>query len=182
MIGYAFLAAYAATIPAANWLIQNVGTVCVPNGPCLIPVAPGIMSPSGVLLIGLALVLRDLVQRCLGAGWGLGAVLIGGVVSATVAPPGLVLASVVAVLLSELADFLVYTPLARRGLVLAVAVSSVVGLLLDSLLFLSVAFGSLAHLDGQIIGKALAVAAALPMVALLRQWLPKAEPAYKATV
>ena len=34
--------------------LGNVGTVCVPNGPCLIPVAPGLMAPSGVLLIGAA--------------------------------------------------------------------------------------------------------------------------------
>src|SRR6478735_4336179 len=65
--GYIFLVLFCLTIPAANWLIGHVGTVCVPNGPCLVPVAPGIMAPSGVLMIGLALVLRDLVQRRLGA-------------------------------------------------------------------------------------------------------------------
>ena len=43
----------------ANWLIGNVGVTCIPGGPCLIPVWPGIMSPSGVLMIGAALVLRD---------------------------------------------------------------------------------------------------------------------------
>ena len=58
------------TGPASNWLIQNVGTHCVPNGPCLIPVLPGISAPSGVLMVGLALVLRDLVHRDLGAYWG----------------------------------------------------------------------------------------------------------------
>lgn len=51
MIGYIALAAFIATIPAANWLIGNAGTVCAPNGPCLIPVAPGIMAPSGVLMM-----------------------------------------------------------------------------------------------------------------------------------
>ncbi len=45
--------AYIATIPAANWLIGNVGTTCVPNGPCLIPVGFGLMAPSGVLMVGL---------------------------------------------------------------------------------------------------------------------------------
>ena len=45
-------ASFLATIPAANYLIGNVGTVCIPNGPCLIPVAPGLMAPSGVLMIG----------------------------------------------------------------------------------------------------------------------------------
>ena len=67
--GLVALLAFGATIPLANWMIGAVGLVCVPQGPCLIPVAPGIMAPSGVLLIGLALVLRDLVQRRLGATW-----------------------------------------------------------------------------------------------------------------
>ena len=57
--GTIFLVLFCLTIPAANWMIGHVGTVCVPNGPCLIPVAPAIMAPSGVLMVGLALVLRD---------------------------------------------------------------------------------------------------------------------------
>ena len=42
-------------------MIGHVGTVCVPNGPCLIPVAPGVMAPSGVLMIGAALVFAKMV-------------------------------------------------------------------------------------------------------------------------
>ncbi len=58
---------FALTIPAANWLIGHVGTACVaPHGPCVLPVAPGLMAPSGVMMVGVALVLRDLVQRRLG--------------------------------------------------------------------------------------------------------------------
>jgi hypothetical protein len=75
--GFAFLIGFALCIPAANWMIGNLGSFCVPNGPCLIPVAPGIMAPSGVLMIGLALVLRDLVQRRLGLAWAFGAILAG---------------------------------------------------------------------------------------------------------
>lgn len=55
--GFVFLAAYIACIPVANWLIQHIGTVCPPHGPCLIPVAPGLMDRSGVLMAGLALTL-----------------------------------------------------------------------------------------------------------------------------
>ncbi len=167
--GLAFLLAFALCIPAANWLIGNAGTFCVPNGPCLIPVAPGVMAPSGVLMIGLALVLRDLVQRRLGVNWALGAIFAGAMLSASIAPPALVLASTVAFLLSELADLGVYTPLQRRGLVLAVAASSAVGLLVDSVIFLWLAFGSLDYLAGQVIGKAWMVLFALPVVALLRR-------------
>ena len=64
--GIVFLILFGLTIPTANWLIGHAGTVCVPNGPCLVPVAPGLMAPSGVLMIGIALVLRVLVQRRLG--------------------------------------------------------------------------------------------------------------------
>ena len=160
---------FALTIPAANWLIGNAGTTCVPNGPCLIPVAPGLMAPSGVTMIGIALVLRDLVQRRLGVGVAVGAILAGAALSALVAPPALVVASAAAFLLSELADFAVYTPLARRRLVLAVVASSLVGLVVDSIVFLWLAFGSLDFLAGQVVGKAWMVLLSIPFVAWLRR-------------
>ena len=162
------LAAFGATIPIANWMIGNVGTVCVPNGPCLIPVAPSIMAPSGVLMIGLALVLRDLVQRRLGRAWSLGAIVVGALISAMLAPAALVVASTAAFFLSELADFLVYTPLQRRRLVLAVMTSSLVGLTVDSLVFLYLAFGSLEFLGGQIIGKSWMVLISIPFIRMIR--------------
>jgi hypothetical protein len=167
--GLLFLAAFALCIPAANWLIGNVGTKCVPNGPCLVPVGFGLMAPSGVAMIGLALVLRDLVQRRLGVTWALGAIAVGTAISAALAPPALVVASATAFLLSELADVAVYTPLQRRRLVLAVALSSLVGLAVDSVVFLWLAFGSLDYLWGQIVGKAWMVLATLPLIAWLRQ-------------
>ncbi len=167
--GYVFLAAFAACIPAANWFIGHIGTVCPPSSPCLLPVAPGILAPSGVLMVGLALVLRDLVQRRLGKVWTLGAVLVGAVLSALLAPPALVVASGLAFLISELADFAVYTPLQRRGLVLAVAASSAIGLVVDSVLFLWLAFGDLSFLVGQVLGKSWMVLLALPVIWLLRE-------------
>ncbi|WP_226382115.1 VUT family protein [Falsiroseomonas ponticola] len=166
--GFLFLAGFGLCIPAANWLIGNAGTVCVPNGPCLVPVAPGVMAPSGVLMIGLALVLRDLVQRRLGLGWAFGAVVAGAALSAFLAPPALVVASALAFLLSELADLAVYTPLQKRGLVLAVAASGAVGLVVDSAVFLWLAFGSLDFMAGQVLGKAWMVLAVLPILHWLR--------------
>jgi uncharacterized PurR-regulated membrane protein YhhQ (DUF165 family) len=167
--GFAFLIGFALCIPAANWMIGNLGSFCVPNGPCLIPVAPGIMAPSGVLMIGLALVLRDLVQRRLGLTWAFAAIAAGVVLSAALAPPSLVLASAAAFLLSETADLAVYTPLQKRGLVLAVAASGAVGLVVDSVVFLLLAFGSLDFLAGQILGKAWMVLLALPFIHWLRR-------------
>ena len=167
--GYLFLTAFGLCIPAANWLIGNAGTVCAPDGPCLIPVAPGLMAPSGVVVIGLALVLRDLVQRRLGLKWAAGAILAGAALSAFLAPPSWVIASAIAFLLSEFADLAVYTPLQRRGLVLAVLASSLVGLVVDSAVFLYLAFGSLEFLTGQIVGKTWMVLFALPFISWLRR-------------
>jgi uncharacterized PurR-regulated membrane protein YhhQ (DUF165 family) len=167
--GVLFLVLFGLTIPAANYLIQHVGTTCVPRGPCLIPVMPGLAAPSGVLMIGAALVLRDLVQRRLGVAAASLAILAGAALSALLAPPALVIASAVAFLLSEFADLGVYTPLARRGLVLAVIASSFVGLVVDSIVFLWLAFGSLDFLAGQVVGKTWMVLLSLPFVAWLRR-------------
>lgn len=168
--GAIFLAGFALTIPAANWLIGNAGTVCMsPQGPCLIPVAPGIMAPSGVLMIGLALVLRDLVQRRLGVAYSVAAIFIGAAISSWLAPASLVIASGVAFLVSETADLAVYTPLARRRLVLAVMASGFIGLVVDSIIFLWLAFGSLQFLPGQIIGKSWMVVLSLPLIVYLRR-------------
>ncbi len=167
--GVFFLVGFGLCIPAANWLIGNAGVVCVPDGPCLIPVAPGVMAPSGVLMIGLALVLRDLVQRRLGIWWAVIAVLAGAALSAALAPAALVIASATAFLLSELADLGVYTPLHRRRLILAVVASGIVGLVADSLIFLQLAFGSLDFLSGQIIGKLWMVILAIPIIWWLRE-------------
>jgi queuosine precursor transporter len=167
--GFIFLAAFVACIPIANFMIQHVGTECVANGPCLVPVAPGLTAPSGVLMVGLALVLRDLLQRRLGLWWSVAAILLGAILSAGFAPPALVVASATAFLLSEMADLLVFTPLQRQGLVRAAMVSSAVGLIVDSVVFLGLAFGSLQFLPGQVIGKALMVLLTLPLLKWLRK-------------
>lgn len=171
-LGIAAFLGFLACIPLANWLILHVGTVCVPDGPCLVPVAPGVMAPSGVLTVGVALVLRDVVQRCLGWRPGLAAVAIGTLLSALVAPPALVFASGAAFALSELADCAVYSPLQRRRLLLAVVASALAGLVVDSVVFLTLAFHSLEFLPGQVIGKIWAVLFALPAVRLLRRVAP----------
>lgn len=168
-MGYVYLAAFTFCIPMANWMIGNVGTFCVPDGPCIIPVAPGLTAPSGVLMIGLALVLRDLVQRNLGVKWAAGAIVGGAILSAFVAAPALVIASAVAFLISEMADLAVYTPLQKKGLVRAVFASSMVGLVIDSAIFLYLAFGNLDFISGQIIGKVWMVLLALPIIHLMRR-------------
>lgn len=166
--GFLYLTLFLVCIPVANWMIGNVGTTCVPQGPCLVPVAPGVMAPSGVLVIGFTLVLRDLVQRRLGRHWALGAIAVGAFFSGFVAPSALAIASAAAFFLSEFADFLVYTPLQERRFVTAVIVSSLVGLVIDSVLFLYLAFGNLDFLWGQVVGKAWMVLASIPFIYWIR--------------
>ncbi|HMO30368.1 VUT family protein [Enterovirga sp.] len=167
--GAAALAGFILTIPLANWMIGHLGTVCLPEGPCLIPVAPRLMAPSGVLMAGLALVLRDLVQRRLGVPASIGAILAGATLSAVLAPAALVLASTAAFLLSEFADLFVYTPLQRRRFLLAVLLSSAAGLVVDSAVFLHLAFGNLGFLPGQVVGKLWMVGLATPFLIWLRR-------------
>lgn len=168
MIGLIALATYAATIPAANWMIGNFG-YCPSTGPCLIPVGFGLMAPSGVLMIGAALVLRDAVHSVLGWKWAIAAIIIGAVLSYAVATPALVAASVAAFLLSELADFAVYAPLRRNRLVLAVAASGAVGSVIDSSVFLMIAFGSVDFVAGQVLGKMWATMAVITIIFMSRR-------------
>ena len=174
MIPAALFVAYLACVPLANWLIGHVGTTCIPDGPCLVPVAPGLLAPSGVILIGIALVLRDLVQRSAGLVWSLVAVALGTALSLALASPTLVLASGAAFAVSELADLAVYTPLQRRGLAVAILASGAVGAAVDSALFLGFAFGSLDHLAGQVVGKLEAVAIAAVVISVIRRLTPTA--------
>lgn len=172
MTRYLSPAAFAATIPAANWLIGNVGTLCIPDGPCLLPVGFGLTAPSGVLMIGAALVLRDLVHEQFGPRLALVAVAVGSLLSVLFASPALALASGAAFLLSELADFAVYAPLRRRRLYAAVLFSGLIGAVVDSAVFLLLAFGSLDFVVGQIVGKFWMTLAALPILfAVRRCWL-----------
>jgi len=168
MIGYLAFALFALTIPLANWLIGNVGTMCIPQGPCVIPVGFGLEAPSGVLMVGAALVLRDMVHERLGALWALAAIAVGSVLSGFLSAPALVVASVAAFALAELADFAVYTPLRKRNLTAAILASGAVGAVIDSAVFLWLAFGSLAFIEGQIVGKLWMTIAAAAFVMLAR--------------
>lgn len=175
--GMLYLAGFIASIWFANWLITNWGTVKYPDSPYLVPVWPGwltlsgetIMAPSGVLAIGLSFTLRDLVQRRLGVRVAMLAIVAGAVLSAGL-DRSLALASGVAFLLAESLDLFVYVPLQRRNLIGAVIASNIVGVVVDSIVFLSIAFGSLDLLEGQIIGKAWMTLAAIPVISGIRAW------------
>ena len=141
------------TVPLANYLISNVGTFCIEQGPCLVPVGFGLMAPSGVLVIGLALVLRDWVHETSGLWASLVAVLLGSLASLAFAPTTVAIASLVAFSFSELADTLVYSKLRQKSKPVAVISSQLVGAFVDSALFVYIAFGSLAFSLGNSLGK-----------------------------
>jgi queuosine precursor transporter len=145
----------------------------------------GIDAPSGVLFAGLAFTLRDLTQEWLGRKVVLVAIVVGALLSqAVTSNRDLAVASGVAFLFSELADFAVYQPLRERRWLVAVAASNLVGLVIDSVLFLQIAFGSLDFIQGQIIGKIWTTIFAVLVLLALRRWvIPRySRPADEPTV
>jgi len=142
-LGMITLVGYVLTILTANLAITYLG---------IVPVGFGLMAPAGVYFAGLAFSLRDALQETLGRRWVVVAILLGAAVSAALSAQ-LALASGLAFLVSELADFVVYTPLRQRSWLAAVVISNTVGDVIDSALFLWLAFGSLDFLAGQIVGK-----------------------------
>ena len=156
--GLLSVALYVLTIWAANVAIARWG---------IVPVGFGLMAPAGVYFAGLAFTLRDLTHDMLGRRAVLAAVLAGTILSYAIAPV-FAIASAVAFLVSELCDFAVYAPLRRRHWLGAVALSNTVGLVADSLLFLWLAFGSLAYIEGQLVGKVWMTALAVVLLWGLR--------------
>lgn len=157
--GLAAAAAYLATIIAANWAVRRFGAI---------PVGFGLLAPAGVWFVSAALVLRDAVQYTLGKPVALGVMAIGVALSVVVAGPQLALASGAAFAVSETVDFALFTWIAPRW-ALAVAAGGFAGLVADSIMFLSIAFGSLAFLPGQVLGKSYGVALATVVIAWRRK-------------
>jgi uncharacterized PurR-regulated membrane protein YhhQ (DUF165 family) len=163
---------YALTVVAANWFVQHVGAPTPGGGPHTIPVGFGYRAPSGVLWIGAAFTLRDVVQSLLGKRATIIAIVIGAGLSYTVVSPSLAFASASAFLVSEVLDFGVYTPLVERGrTVAAVALSNSVGLVIDTVIFLQLAFESLDFWQGQVIGKVWMTLLALAVIVPVRRSL-----------
>jgi uncharacterized PurR-regulated membrane protein YhhQ (DUF165 family) len=150
--------AFVATVFVANWLVQTYGVV---------QVGFGLVAPAAVFAAGFAFTFRDLVHRLLGRKWTVAAIIVGALASALVSPR-FAFASGVAFVVSELADLTVYEPVARRSWTFGVLASNVVGLVIDSLLFLWLAFGSLAFLPGQLVGKAWTTLVAVAVIVAVR--------------
>lgn len=156
--------AYVATVYAANWALKQYG---------FIDIGFGLMAPAGVLFAGLAFTFRDLTHEALGRAWCIVAIIVGASLSYVLEDAGrIAVASGVAFLCSELLDLAVYEPLRRRSWLRAVAISNAAGMVLDSALFLWLAFGSLAFIEGQIVGKAYMTVLAVAVLSLWRsRWI-----------
>lgn len=123
---YRYTAIYIALIVVVNWLFTVVPLVDLPGGE---------KWPPASLIVGLVFVARDFAQREIGHRV-IVAMLIAGALSYVMASPFVALASVTAFLISEFADWAVYSftgrPFSQR-----VLLSSAVGTPLDSAVFLS---------------------------------------------
>lgn len=162
-IGIIAAVLFVATVWFANWLLTRYGVV---------PIGFGLEAPAGVFAVGIAFTLRDIVHRTLGRAAVIACILAGCalayLIEASITIPGghvtIAVASAAAFLLSESADLAVYTPLEKRSFTKAVVASNVVGSVVDSAIFLWLAFGSLALIEGQVFGKLLMTALAVPLV------------------
>jgi uncharacterized PurR-regulated membrane protein YhhQ (DUF165 family) len=159
--GVAAFVGYIASIWLANWLVTHFGLVPVGFGlsknglPCTVVcghMQTVLRAPAGVFVAGAAFALRDVIQDALGARWVIVAILLGTLASLLVSPV-FAIASGTAFLFSEGADFAVYTPLRRRNWYVAAVFSNTVGDIVDSVIFLTLAFGSLNNLLGLMVGK-----------------------------
>jgi uncharacterized PurR-regulated membrane protein YhhQ (DUF165 family) len=161
--------AFVATVYAANWLVNHYGPIRVwPTD---------LIAPAGVYVVGLAFLLRDTVAR-LSSNWlALALIGLGTGLTAIFVDARLAGASAAAFAASEVVSLAVFYALRGNSggpvvLGTAVASSSVVGAALDSVIFLGIAFSSLAFFEGQFVAKVTVTALAFPFVLLARRKVP----------
>jgi uncharacterized PurR-regulated membrane protein YhhQ (DUF165 family) len=169
-IGISAAVLFVATVWLANWLLARYG---------IVDIGFGLQAPAGVFAVGIAFTLRDIVHRslgrtavfaCIAAGCALAYLIeAGGTIPGGLVP--IAAASAIAFLLSETADLAVYEPLADRTFLGSVVASNTVGAIVDSALFLWLAFGSLAFMQGQVVGKLYMTALAIPFLVASRRML-----------
>lgn len=170
-------ATFVALIVIANWVTTRYGFV---------PVGFGYSATAGTFAAGGALVFRDATQDLLGRFGVLAVIVIGAVVSYAVSSHAIAFASAMAVLIAELANYAIYTPLRTRSKYgdrrwsVAVIIASCIGSVIDTVVFLGIAFGwsaITATLGGQLLGKAWATLAYLLIGWTVRRALPR-QPVY----
>jgi len=148
------------TILAANYVTTEYG---------MIPVGFGLVATAGTYFAGLAFVLRDAVQDVAGRRAVVVLILAGAALSYAVSAPFIATASAVAFLLSEAADFAIYSPLRKRGYIRAAVASNIVGSIVDTIVFLTIAgFPLRQAFAGQVVGKTLVTVVVVALVVAAR--------------
>ena len=147
------LGGFVGVIVAANGLTASFGLVTV----------AGLTATAGTWVAGLGFVARDWLHETGGPRWVAAAIALGTALSVALSP-AIAVASGVAFLVSESADWAVYTPLRRRSILAAALLSNTVGAVVDSALFLVIAGFPLAGLWAQV---AVKVAATTCIVLIL---------------
>ncbi len=159
--------ALVATVVAANVATARLGFV---------DAGFGLIVSAGTFAAGLALAVRDALDRVGGLRWVLPTIVAGVVLSALLASPTLALASAAAFALSELADLGAWRAIRARSIALAVVVSNLVGALVDTAVFLPLAGlpVTASAFGGQVLVKAgYVTAAALLVLAAVRVARPR---------
>jgi uncharacterized PurR-regulated membrane protein YhhQ (DUF165 family) len=163
---------FVGTVYAANWLVNKYGPIRVwPTH---------LYAPAGVYVVGIAFLLRDAVQRLVGQWLALLAISVGAILSVFVSPT-LALASACAFAASELLGLGIFRGLGgnvggRGRLLMAVVLASAAAAAVDSVVFLWLAFHSLALFNGQMVAKLSVVVLALPCVLFARRRYPRVDP------
>ena len=123
-----WLIAFIGIIVAANILTDRYGLVTV----------LGLTATAGTWAAGLAFLVRDELHEAAGHRTVAAAILAGAALTALLSP-ALAVASAAAFLLSETADWGIYTPLRRRSRIGAALLSNTAGALVDTAVFLLLA-------------------------------------------
>jgi uncharacterized PurR-regulated membrane protein YhhQ (DUF165 family) len=166
-------AGFIATILAANLVTTGYG---------MVPVGFGLTAIAGTYFAGLAFILRDLLHDKAGRRAVVVAIVAGAALSYLLCAPfvpwfadgsvpwwRIATASAIAFLLSEGADFAVYSPLRKRGYIRAAVASNLVGSIVDTVLFLTIAgFPLRQAFAGQLVGKMAVTGVVIAGVAVLR--------------
>lgn len=161
---------YIALAVLANWLASR-WTLSVPF--------THYVAPAGWIAIGIVLVFRDWIQQLVGLRWSLTLVPIAGALSYLIAEAAgwtslqkIAVASVVAFLVSETVEAVVFTPIRNRTLTGGVALSATIGNAIDSAIFLQLAFGSEAFFPGNFVGKLEMIVVGVALTAARRVFFP----------
>lgn len=143
-----FAVIFIASAATSNWAIENVGRDNGPFAPRTIPIGWGLDAPSGVVLIGIMIAVRDALHERVGLKGTLLVIAAGSVISALLAPATIAVASGLTLLAAETTDALVYQRLRDQGRLRAAFASNLISAVVDSALFLFIAYGLEAATQG----------------------------------